>query len=119
MYCLLIRENALNIGLDDIPGSTQNLNNSSTINTVSTPPPVASTDDSQTVVDRNVSPSQKAAYTTEDYLKVTEEQLKASAAQQQVQSPPQGESSPEPQNQPQATVKETAGTTPPPQKPEI
>lgn len=47
------------------------------------------------------SPSQKAAYTSEDYLKITEEQLKASAAQQQVQSPPQGESSPELQNQPQ------------------
>lgn len=30
-------------------------------------------------------PSQNKAYSTEDYLKITEEQLKATAAQQQLQ----------------------------------
>ncbi|XP_044504574.1 sec-independent protein translocase protein TATB, chloroplastic [Mangifera indica] len=107
------------IGLDEVSGSMQNLHNSNSVNTVSTPPaPIANTDDPKTVVDPNGSPPEKAAYTSEEYLKITEEQLKAvSAAQQQLQ-PPQGKTSPEPQNQPQATVKETADTMPP-QKPEI
>lgn len=55
------------------------------------------------------------AYSSEEYLKVTEEQLKASAAQPQRQTPPkEGEN--EPQIQPPA--KEIASTVPPPQKPE-
>lgn len=40
------------------------------------------------------------AYSTEDYLKITEDQLKASAAQQQGQTPPPKEGETEPQIQP-------------------
>lgn len=47
---------------------------------------------------------------------MTEEQLKASAAHQQEQSP-QGESLSEPQTQPQDTAKETPSAVPPPPKP--
>ena len=47
-------------------------------------------------------PSPNKAYSTEDYLKITEEQLKASAAQQQTQiSSPPGESQLKPQTRAQ------------------
>ncbi|KAL9412301.1 hypothetical protein AB3S75_045846 [Citrus x aurantiifolia] len=104
------------IGLDDISTSTQNPNNLNRTDTMSTPPSVTSTEDSQTVADPNGAPSANKAYTSEEYLKMTEEQLKASAAQQQEQSP-QGESLSEPQTQPQDTAKETPSAVPPPQKP--
>ncbi|GAY41110.1 hypothetical protein CUMW_056930 [Citrus unshiu] len=64
----------------------------------------------------NGAASANKAYTSEEYLKMTEEQLKASAAHQQEQSP-QGESLSEPQTQPQDTAKETPSAVPPPQKP--
>lgn len=101
------------IGLDDISTSTQNFNRT---DIMSTPPSVTSTVDSQTEADPNGAPSPNKAYASEEYLKMTEEQLKASAAQQQEQSP-QGESLSEPQTQPQDMAKETASAVPPPQKP--
>ncbi|GAY41109.1 hypothetical protein CUMW_056940 [Citrus unshiu] len=104
------------IGLDDISTSTQNPNNLNRTDTMSTPPSVTSTEDSQTVADPNGAASANKAYTSEEYLKMTEEQLKASAAHQQEQSP-QGESLSEPQTQPQDTAKETPSAVPPPQKP--
>ncbi|XP_062154683.1 sec-independent protein translocase protein TATB, chloroplastic [Alnus glutinosa] len=104
------------IGLDDI--STENKISSSGANATSTPSSTTSTKDSQTVVDPNGASSLNRAYTTEDYLKITEEQLKASAAQQQGQIPPSGEGELETQTQPQATIQETATAMPPPQKPE-
>lgn len=45
--------------------------------------------------------SPSRAYTTEEYLKITEEQLKASAAQQQGQTPSPAESQSETQTNPQ------------------
>ncbi|KAI9161270.1 hypothetical protein LWI28_015912 [Acer negundo] len=106
------------IGLDDISSSAQNTYTPYRDNNVSTPP-VASPNGPKDVADPNGSPSPNRAYTSDEYLKITEEQLKASAAQQQEQSPPQEESQFEPQTQPQATVKEPTSTSPPlPQKPE-
>ncbi|KAJ4705988.1 Sec-independent protein translocase protein TATB chloroplastic [Melia azedarach] len=108
------------IGLDDISTSKQNpYNNINRTDTFSTPPSVTSTEDSQTVVDPNGSASPNRAYTSEEYLKITEEQLKAAAAEEQVQSPTQGGNLAEPQKQPQDTIKETASAVAPPQKPEI
>jgi len=102
------------IGLDDI--STQNTNSSIKPSATSTPSSTTITEDSQTVVDLNGDSSPKRAYTTEEYLKITEEQLKASAAQQQGQIP-SVEGNLETQSQPQATIREAATTMPPPQKP--
>ncbi|XP_020223977.1 sec-independent protein translocase protein TATB, chloroplastic [Cajanus cajan] len=90
------------IGLDDNLSPTQNPYNSNNRNSTST---------SSSTVDPNGTPDPIKAYSSEDYLKITEEQLKASAAQQQGQTPPK-EGEIEPQIQPPAT------TVPPPQKPE-
>jgi hypothetical protein len=49
-------------------------------------------------VDRKADPSR--AYSSEDYLKITEEQLKAAAAQLQEQTPPPKEDKSEQQSQP-------------------
>ncbi|KAF3432956.1 hypothetical protein FNV43_RR24058 [Rhamnella rubrinervis] len=90
------------IGLDDVSGSTQNTDTYRT-NTTSSPSSIATPEASKTTADPNgASPSR--AYTTEDYLKITEEQLKASAAQQQGQTPSPAESQSETQTNPQATV---------------
>ncbi|XP_009127239.1 sec-independent protein translocase protein TATB, chloroplastic isoform X1 [Brassica rapa] len=66
------------IGLDEI--STPNVYNQNRMNTGTTPPPpppsVPRTEDPVTASDPNDAQSPKA-YTTEDYLKITEEQLKA------------------------------------------
>ncbi|GAV76286.1 MttA_Hcf106 domain-containing protein [Cephalotus follicularis] len=105
------------IGLDDIPSSTQSTYSSNRTSTTFIPTPTAGTEDSQSVVDPNGTPSSTRAYTSEEYLKITEEQLKASVAQQQSHSPPPGESNFENQAQPQVNVKETAAV-PPSQRPE-
>ncbi|XP_027365178.1 sec-independent protein translocase protein TATB, chloroplastic isoform X2 [Abrus precatorius] len=98
------------IGLDDSLSPTQNTYSSSVRNAASTP--------SSTVDSNNADGTRDPirAYSSEEYLKITEEQLKAAAAQQQEQSPPPQEAKIEPQIQPPA--KETATTVPPPQKPE-
>ncbi|KAA8539939.1 hypothetical protein F0562_026631 [Nyssa sinensis] len=106
------------IGLDDIESSRQNTYSSKTTNTTSTPSSVASSENAQTVVDPNGAPSPNSAYSSEEYLKITEEQLKASAAQQQMQTPPVGESQLKSQTQPDGTVQEAAAVMPPPQKPQ-
>uniref|UniRef100_A0A5B7BXH1 Sec-independent protein translocase protein TATB n=1 Tax=Davidia involucrata TaxID=16924 RepID=A0A5B7BXH1_DAVIN len=100
------------IGLDDIENSTQNTYSSKTTNTTSTPSSIASSEDAQMVVDPNGATSPKRAYSSEEYLKITEEQLKASA------TPPVGESQFKSQTQPNDTVQEAAAVMPPPQKPE-
>ncbi|KAF1878775.1 hypothetical protein Lal_00047447, partial [Lupinus albus] len=98
------------IGLDDISSSTQNMYNSNARNTTSTPSSSASTNSSQiakrTLLDGTQDP--RKAYSSEEYLKVTEQQLKAASAQQQGQIPTPKE----------APAKETATTVPPPQKPQ-
>ncbi|RVX01962.1 Sec-independent protein translocase protein TATB, chloroplastic [Vitis vinifera] len=62
-------------------------------------------------------PSLNKAYSSEEYLKITEEQLKASAAQQQSQTPPPGESQLEPQTEPLGAVQEGATAIPPSKNP--
>ncbi|ESW15449.1 hypothetical protein PHAVU_007G073200 [Phaseolus vulgaris] len=94
------------IGLDDNLSPTQNSYNSNASNTRSTP---------SSTVDPNGTPDPTKAYSSEEYLKITEEQLKASAAQQEGQTAPK-ERQEEPEIQPPA--KETASGVPPPQKPE-
>ncbi|KAK9293364.1 hypothetical protein L1049_021356 [Liquidambar formosana] len=106
------------IGLDDISSSPQNTYSSKTSNTASTPSSTTSTEDSRTVVDPNGAPSANRAYTSEEYLKFTEEQLKASASQQQGQTPPLGDSQFEPQTQPLGSVQEAAPVITPTKKPE-
>ncbi|KAJ1384995.1 Sec-independent protein translocase protein TatA/B/E [Sesbania bispinosa] len=105
------------IGLDDISSPTQNTYNSNFQNTTSTPSSTATTNSSQIAVDPNGTRDPSRAYSSEEYLKITEEQLKAAAAQQQGQTTPLKEGEFEPQIQPPA-AKETASTVPPPQKPE-
>ncbi|TKY51327.1 Sec-independent protein translocase protein TATB [Spatholobus suberectus] len=99
------------IGLDDNLSPTQSTFNSNLRDTTATP---------SSTVDPNGTPDPNRAYSSEEYLKITEEQLKASAAQQQGQTPPkEGEN--EPQIQPpvlMSAAKETSTTVPPPQKPE-
>ncbi|XP_004496540.1 sec-independent protein translocase protein TATB, chloroplastic [Cicer arietinum] len=103
------------IGLDDISNPTQNTYSSNLRNTATSTPP--STNSSQIAVDPNGKQDPSRAYSTEDYLKITEEQLKASAAaQQQEQTPPPKEA--EIELQIQSPANETAATVPPPQKPE-
>ncbi|XP_057480954.1 sec-independent protein translocase protein TATB, chloroplastic-like isoform X1 [Actinidia eriantha] len=107
------------IGLDEIQSSTQNTYNSTTTSTTSSPSPITSSQASQTVADPNGAPPPNKAYSTEDYLKITEEQLKASAAQHQTQtSLPPGENQLKPQTQAQAdVVQEAAAAIPPNQQP--
>ncbi|KAJ6867871.1 hypothetical protein NC651_033029 [Populus alba x Populus x berolinensis] len=102
------------IGLDEISNQTQNTYNSKITNTASTPSSAGSTNISTTVADPNGAPSPNKSYTSEEYLKMTEEQLKASAAKQQGQPPPPAESQLEPQAQPQP--QETTKAMPPPEK---
>ncbi|PIA49322.1 hypothetical protein AQUCO_01300274v1 [Aquilegia coerulea] len=63
------------IGLDEIPPSVQNTRSSTT------PTTSANSENSQTTLDPNGSPLTKEPYSTEEYLKVTKEQLEASVAQ--------------------------------------
>ncbi|KAG4907929.1 hypothetical protein JHK86_056413 [Glycine max] len=125
------------IGLDDNLSPTQNTYNSNVRNT--TPTSSSTVDPMMTflshacfgsvklpiymldakdhyisdIADGTLDPTK--AYSSEEYLKITEEQLKASAAQQQGQTPPkEGENGP----QIQPPAEETATTVPPPLKPE-
>ncbi|XP_024012680.1 sec-independent protein translocase protein TATB, chloroplastic isoform X2 [Eutrema salsugineum] len=90
------------IGLDEV--STPNVYNPNRMNPgPPRPPPVLNTEDPVTASEPNDAQSPKA-YTTEDYLKVTEEQLKASS--------PSGESQTEDQTQTQEKLKPTTVQTP-------
>lgn len=80
------------IGLDEIKNSMQNPNITRTIST----PPVSTPKDPDMVADPNGAPPPTKAYSSEEYLKITEEQLKASTAKEQKQETPL-----EPQTQPQ------------------
>ncbi|GAU32378.1 hypothetical protein TSUD_44210 [Trifolium subterraneum] len=105
------------IGIDDISNPLQNTYSSNARNTTPTPSATEITNNSQTAVDPNGNGDPSRAYSSEDYLKITEEQLKAAAAaQQQVQTTPPKEAEIEQEVQPPAN--ETAATVPPPQKPE-
>ncbi|WJX78145.1 hypothetical protein P8452_61396 [Trifolium repens] len=104
------------IGIDDISNPLQNTYSSNVRNTTPTPSATEITNNSQTVVDPNGNGDPSRAYSSEDYLKITEEQLKAAAAQQQVQTPPPKEA--EIEQEVQSPANETAAIVPPPQKPE-
>ncbi|CAL0316011.1 unnamed protein product [Lupinus luteus] len=105
------------IGLDDISSSTQNTYNSNAPNTTSTPSSTTSTSSSQIPVGPDGARDPSRAYSAEEYLKITEEQLKTASAQQPSQTPPAKEAEFEPQIQ--SAAKETDTTVPPPpQKPE-
>ncbi|GMJ06512.1 HIGH CHLOROPHYLL FLUORESCENCE 106 [Hibiscus trionum] len=110
------------ITIDEMSSSTQNtpnmkspqLNNSSP-----TPLSAATNEESSTKAVPNGTPFVTEAYTSEGYLKATEEQPKASASQQPDQTASPGENQLESENQPEATPKETAATAmPPSQEPE-
>ncbi|KAF5743518.1 sec-independent protein translocase protein TATB chloroplastic [Tripterygium wilfordii] len=105
------------IGLDDISGSAQNTYGSNKEKATSTPPSVPNGKKSPAMSDPNGIPSPNRAYASEEYLKIAEEQLKATAAQQHQLSPP-GETQLEPKSQPQVTIEEATSAVPPPQKPE-
>ncbi|XAR53638.1 hypothetical protein NMG60_11022265 [Bertholletia excelsa] len=94
------------IGLDEIRSSTQNTYSSKTTSSTSASSSVSNTENSETAADPNGAPTLNRAYSSEEYLKITEEQLRASAAQQQMQISPQQESQPEQKIQQQDAVKE-------------
>ncbi|GMI75533.1 HIGH CHLOROPHYLL FLUORESCENCE 106 [Hibiscus trionum] len=110
------------IGLDEMQSSAQNtLNRNSPYisNSPPTPSPVASTEETGIKADSSVAQSVNEAYTSEEYLKITEEQLKASASKPQGQTVSPGETELGSQNQDEATPKETAAAAmPPSQKPD-
>ncbi|XP_030537661.1 sec-independent protein translocase protein TATB, chloroplastic [Rhodamnia argentea] len=97
------------IGLDE--NSEQNMHTSSRIS-ASSPPTVDHGKEQETLVDPNGASSPTRAYSSEEYLKITEEQLKASAAPQQRQTMSSEESKPEPQ------LEQTVTSVPPPSKTE-
>ncbi|CAH8373534.1 unnamed protein product [Eruca vesicaria subsp. sativa] len=103
------------IGLDEI--STPNMYNQNRMNTGPTPPPppptpAPSTEDPVTAANDLNDVQSPKAYTTEDYLKITEEQLKAlspSEAGDQTQTPEKLQTSTE-ESQPKGT---STATSPP------
>uniref|UniRef100_A0A1J3ITV4 Sec-independent protein translocase protein TATB, chloroplastic n=1 Tax=Noccaea caerulescens TaxID=107243 RepID=A0A1J3ITV4_NOCCA len=102
------------IGLDEI--STSNVYNPNRTNPSPPPPSVPSTEDPVTANDPNDDAQTPKPYTTEEYLKITEEQLKASSLgksqaedQTQTQEPLQTTV----QSQPEGTTRETTSASPP------
>ncbi|XP_022968335.1 sec-independent protein translocase protein TATB, chloroplastic [Cucurbita maxima] len=105
------------IGLDEISSSVNSPYNSSRSNTFSNPPSVSRAEDSAAVAEPKIadeSPSASKAYSSEEYLKLTEEQLKAQE-QLKVQANLAAESESGSQEQPQGTVEEPATIAPGPQ----
>ncbi|CAB4271453.1 unnamed protein product [Prunus armeniaca] len=100
------------------PSSDATTSTPSSDATTSTPSSAATTGDAETTAEPNGAPSPSRAYTSEEYLKITEEQLKAAAAQNQCPTSTPVESQLEPQTPSQATVEETAARTPPTQQPQ-
>ncbi|PKI52076.1 hypothetical protein CRG98_027492 [Punica granatum] len=100
------------IGLDDIP--KQNMYDPSQTGSTSSSSTIARDEQPQSAVDPNGAPSSGQAYSSEEYLKITEEQLKLAQQQQQQNSQTSlsGENLPGSQSKPQ--VEETAATPPPP-----
>ncbi|GAB2294014.1 hypothetical protein Dimus_028230 [Dionaea muscipula] len=100
------------IGLDDVPSSSQY---GSTRANSSSSASVSSTDGSRTVTDPSASSSPSRAYSSEEYLKITEEQLKASIALQQ-SAPKDDAIAPKSTPQPQASIEESTVQAPATQK---
>lgn len=98
------------IGLDEISSSVNSSYNSRKSNTYSDPPSVPKAEESVAVAEpTDDSSSASKAYTSEEYLKVTEEQLKA---QDQLQTNFAAESQSESQVQPEGTVEEPTTAAP-------
>ncbi|XP_023541969.1 sec-independent protein translocase protein TATB, chloroplastic [Cucurbita pepo subsp. pepo] len=105
------------IGLDEISSSVNSPYNSSRSNTFSNPASVSKAEDPAAVAEPEIadeSPSASKAYSSEEYLKLTEEQLKAQE-QLRVQANLAAESESGSQEQPQGTIGEPATITPGPQ----
>lgn len=102
------------IGLDDIQASNQNTYNSSINQNPSSPSPNSSSEASQKEIDPNGSRSPRKAYSSEDYLKITEEQLKAASASQQQseESASRSESQSEAQTESQDAPEQAASAMP-------
>ncbi|KAL6291536.1 hypothetical protein ACE6H2_009046 [Prunus campanulata] len=100
------------------PSSDATTSTPSSDATTSTPTSTATTGDAETTAEPNGALSPSRAYTSEEYLKITEEQLKAAAAQNQGQTSTPVESQLEPQTPSQATVEEIAARTPSTQQPQ-
>ncbi|KAL0673585.1 hypothetical protein Bca4012_001566 [Brassica carinata] len=99
------------IGLDEI--STPDVYNQNRMNTARSPPPsVRNIEDPLTASEPNDAQSQKA-YTTEDYLKITEEQLKASSLGKSQREDQTQTQEPAVQIQPEVTLRETMAASPP------
>ncbi|CAM8952320.1 unnamed protein product [Rhodiola kirilowii] len=105
------------IGIDDIANPLQNTYSPSSTTRTPTvaPPPVSSSDTLQTPVELNGSPMPSQAYTSEEYLKITEEQLKAVAASQQQEQVASTADDPLVSQQ-SGTVQESTAPPPPPAK---
>ncbi|KAL3524301.1 hypothetical protein ACH5RR_017135 [Cinchona calisaya] len=73
------------IGLNEIQNSTQNASSSNSTKTTSSPAVDAGSVASQTEIDPNGNPPPSKAYSSEAFLKITEEQLKETAAKQNQQ----------------------------------
>lgn len=82
------------IGLDEISSSVDSSYNSSRSNTYANPPSVPKAEDSVAVAEPTAvdSPSASKAYTSEEYLTFTEEQLKAQELQTNLAAESQSES---------------------------
>ncbi|CAK9185054.1 unnamed protein product [Ilex paraguariensis] len=101
------------IGLDDIQSSVEKSFSSTTTNTTSSPSSIATSEDSRIEANStDGSPSPNKAYSSEEYLKITEEQLKASVAPQQTETASIGDSQTEPQSQSQDIIQESAAVMP-------
>ncbi|KAL8153494.1 hypothetical protein V2J09_011254 [Rumex salicifolius] len=101
------------IGLDDVQNPSQSAYGSSRTNSVSNPP-TSGSESPQIMSDPNGAPPNRA-YSSEEYLKITEEQLQASVSLQDkainsTEDQTNGES--------QAKVQEATGESPSPLKPE-
>ncbi|CAM8952321.1 unnamed protein product [Rhodiola kirilowii] len=106
------------IGIDDIANPLQNTYSPSSTTRTPTvaPPPVSSSDTLQTPVElTDGSPMPSQAYTSEEYLKITEEQLKAVAASQQQEQVASTADDPLVSQQ-SGTVQESTAPPPPPAK---
>ncbi|CDP05165.1 unnamed protein product [Coffea canephora] len=86
------------IGLDDIQTSTKSTLSSNPTKTTSSPSSDPSSEVSPTEIDPNGSASPGKPFSSEAFLKITEQQLRAAAAKEEGESKSPGENQPEIQN---------------------
>lgn len=86
------------IGLDDIQTSTKSTFSSNPTKTTSSPSSDPSSEVSPTEIDPNGSPSPGKPFSSEEFLKITEQQLRAAAAKEEGERKSPGENQPEIEN---------------------